>query len=102
MKFLTSESCEEYFKGTENGIIFPGTKIIVCVEKGAGPNSVNDVVKNCVDGKTTRCVRAYDADDDWKEAALVAFAKGCGQSKREIDCVKQGQTTAGVSHECVM
>lgn len=96
VKFLTPESCLVYFDATSNGVIIPGTKNTVLVEKTPGPNSVNDLVRNCTDGDATRCVRAYDADDDWSDALLLGLAKGKGQPKREVDCVKQGRT-AGVS-----
>ena len=75
----------------------PGSKTLVLVEKGAGPNSVNDVVQNCADGDATRCVRVYDPDEDWSHMVLVTLAKGKSQPRREVDSIKKGQTS-GVSH----
>ncbi|KAF1964185.1 hypothetical protein BU23DRAFT_575896 [Bimuria novae-zelandiae CBS 107.79] len=95
VKFLTAEGCEKYFKATENGINIPGSKSVVLVEKAPAPNSVNDVVQNCTDGEATRCVRVWDADDDWNATALTSLAKGKSQPKREVDQIKRGSNLAG-------
>jgi hypothetical protein len=98
VKFLTPEACQTYFAATENGITIPGTKTIVFVEKAEGPNSVNDVLAACTEGDATRCVRAYDADEDWGDVLLMKLAtraKG-GQPKREVDTIKRGKTARGV------
>jgi hypothetical protein len=98
VKFLTAAACSKYFKATENGIEVPGKKkTVIFVEKQPGPNSVNDVIRNCIEGDASRCVRAYDADEDWEDMALLRLAKGKGQTKREVDRIKRGKTSRGVS-----
>lgn len=97
VKFLEPEACRTYFDATQNGIRMPGHKTVILVEKTSGPNSVNDVVQNCVDGSATRCVRAYDADDHWGTMQLLTFARGKGTNKRETDTVSQGRNSKGVS-----
>lgn len=69
------------------------------MEKADGPNSVNDMLAACTEGDATRCVRAYDADDDWGDILLMKLAsrpKG-SQPKREVDIIKRGDTARGVS-----
>lgn len=98
VKFLTAEACQKYFKDTENGIEIGGDKkAVVFVERTAGPNSVNDVIRNCAEGDASRCVRAVGADDDWSDLALMSIARGNGQMKREVDRIKRGKTARGVS-----
>ncbi|OAF99222.1 uncharacterized protein CC84DRAFT_1264234 [Paraphaeosphaeria sporulosa] len=100
VKFFTPEACEKYFNATENGITIPGTKIVVSVEKAEGPNSVNDVLAACTEGDATRCIRAYDVDEDWGDVLLMKLAsraKG-GQPKREVDTIKRGSTARGRSY----
>ncbi|KAJ4355687.1 uncharacterized protein N0V89_003707 [Didymosphaeria variabile] len=100
VKFFTAEACQKYFDVTENGITIPGTKTVVFVEKAEGPNSVNDVLAACTEGDATRCVRAYDADEDWGDVMLMKLAtraKG-GQPKREVDTIKRGKTARGRSY----
>lgn len=99
VKFFTPEECEKYFHATENGITIPGSKNVVVVEKAEGPNSVNDVLAACTDGDATRCVRAYDADEDWGDVLLMKLATRAsgGQPKREVDAIKRGKTARGVS-----
>ncbi|KAL1605087.1 hypothetical protein SLS60_004630 [Paraconiothyrium brasiliense] len=100
VKFCTAEACQKYFDVTENGITIPGTKTVVFVEKAEGPNSVNDVLAACTEGDATRCVRAYDADEDWGDVLLMRLAtraKG-GQPKREVDIIKRGTTARGRSY----
>jgi hypothetical protein len=98
VKFLTAEGCAKFFTATENGIEVPGEKkTVVFVEKQPGPNSVNDVIRNCAEGDATRCVRAYDAEEDWGDMALLRLAKGPGKDKREVDCIKPGKNSRGVS-----
>lgn len=98
VKFLTPEACQKYFKATENGIEISGEKkAVIFVEKQPGPNSINDVIRNCIEGDASRCVRAYDADEDWSDMALLKLARGKGQLKREVDRIKRGKTAKGVS-----
>lgn len=100
VKFQTPEACQKYFDATENGIVFPGdkTKTLIFVERQPGPNSVNDLLKNCIEGDITRCVRAVDADEDWSDAALKKLARGTSKAKfRVTDQIKQGKTGKGVS-----
>jgi len=98
VKFLTAVACSKYFDATENGIEVPGEKkTVIFVEKQPGPNSTNDVIRNCIEGDTSRCVRAYDADEDWEDMALLRLANGKGQMKREVDRIKRGKTSRGVS-----
>ncbi|KAF2448141.1 hypothetical protein P171DRAFT_353738, partial [Karstenula rhodostoma CBS 690.94] len=97
VKFFQPEACEKYFAATENGITIPGSKTVVFVERTEGPNSVNDVLAACTEGDATRCVRAYDADEDWGDVLLMKLAsraKG-GQPKREVDTIKRGKTARG-------
>lgn len=97
VKFFTSEECDKYFAATANGIVIPGTKIVVSVDKSDGPNSVNDMLAACEKGDATRAVRAYDADDDWGDIMLLKIARGnSSQSKREVDTIKRGTTARGV------
>jgi hypothetical protein len=100
VKFLTAAGCSKFFDATENGIevVVPdGNKTVVFVEKQPGPNSVNDVIRNCAEGDATRCVRAYDAEEDWGDVALLRLAKGLGKDKREVDCINRGKNSRGVS-----
>ncbi|KAL5414323.1 hypothetical protein PMIN03_003216, partial [Paraphaeosphaeria minitans] len=97
VKFFAPEACDKYFKATENGITIPGTKVVVFVEKAEGPDSVNDVLAACTEGDATRCIRAYDVDEDWGDVFLMKLAsraKG-GQLKREVDIIKRGRTDKG-------
>lgn len=99
VKFLTPEACEKYFSATENGIELPGDKkTVIFVEKTAGPNSINDVIRNCIDGDASRCVRAVGADDALSDAALMKFARGADKVKREMDTIKRGKNARGVSY----
>ncbi|KAF2191511.1 hypothetical protein K469DRAFT_808967 [Zopfia rhizophila CBS 207.26] len=95
VKFMTAEGCAKFFDATENGIKIPGETAVVFVEKRPGPNSVNDVLRNMTEGDASRCVRALDADEDWKNAALLTLAKGKGKDKREVDRIKRGKTGEG-------
>jgi protein-S-isoprenylcysteine O-methyltransferase len=99
VKFLTAEGCNRFFHDTENGIIVPGdqTKTIIFVERQPGPNSINDLLRNCIEGDATRCVRALDADADWQDHVLLTFARGKNKLKREVDGIKRGKTARGVS-----
>jgi hypothetical protein len=99
VKFMTPEGCQKYFDATENGIEVPGdkTKTVVFVERQPGPNSVNDVLQNCIDGDATRCIRALDADTDWSEVALRKLARGTSKIPRNIDIIKRGETATSVS-----
>ena len=98
IKFLTAEGCDRYFSDTENGIIVPGdqTKTVIFVERQPGPNSINDLLRNCIEGDATRCVRALDADSDWSDNVLLTFARGKNKLKREVDRIKRGKTARGV------
>jgi protein-S-isoprenylcysteine O-methyltransferase len=99
VKFMTAAGCRKYFDATENGIQLPTdkTKKIIFVERQPGPNSVNDVLQNCIDGNVSRCVRAVGADDDWSDMALRKLAEGTSKKKREVDTIKRGKTARGVS-----
>lgn len=98
IKFMTAAGCRKYFDTTENGIEVPNTKKVVFVERQPGPNSVNDVLQNCIDGNVTRCVRALGADEDWSAMALRKLAEGSDpKKKRQLDFVKRGKTARGVS-----
>jgi hypothetical protein len=99
VKFLTPEACEKYFKATENGIQVQGDlkKAIILVEKQPGPSSINDVMRNCIDGDASRCVRALDAEEDWSDMLLMKLARGKATMKREVDRIKRGKTARGVS-----
>lgn len=97
VKFLTPEGCAKYFAMTANGITLPGLKTCAFVEQGPGPNSLNDVLRACIDGVGSRCIRAYDADDDWLDGQLHALAKGKSQPLRVVDHIKRGVTAKGVS-----
>ncbi|KAF2677891.1 hypothetical protein K458DRAFT_436284 [Lentithecium fluviatile CBS 122367] len=96
VKFLKPADCAKYFDATENGIVIPGEKkTVVFVEKQRGPNSINDVIRNCIEGDASRCVRAVDAEEDWSDMVLLKLAKGKGQMKREVDRIKRGKTARG-------
>lgn len=99
VKFLTPEACEKYHKATANGIEIVGDikKAVVFVEKAEGPNSINDVIRNCIDGDASRCVRAIGADED-SDAVLMKLARGKGVNKRDVDRIKSGKTARGVSN----
>jgi hypothetical protein len=98
VRFLTTGACDKYFKATENGIEIQGDKkTVVFVEKQPGPASVNDVMEHCAAGDASRCVRALDAEEDMSEVMLMKLARGKGTTKREVDRIKQGKTTRGVS-----
>lgn len=106
VKFLTVEGCQKFFDATANGIEIPDSKALVTVQKHQGPNSVNDVLKNCSEGDASRCVRVVDADSDWGDTALRRIAIGTSKIKREIDIIKRGKNAQGVSDQqglvCVM
>ena len=100
VRFLTAEGCQKYYEETQNGIEIPGEndkKTIVLVERTEGPNSTNDVMRACASGDATRCVRAVGADDGWDATLLMKLARGQGKMKRELDTIKRGQTSRGVS-----
>jgi hypothetical protein len=99
VKFLTAEACQTYLDATENGIEIQGDtkKTFVFVDKKPGPNSINDVIENCIKNDASRCIRATGADDDWSDGALLKLARGKQQIKRDVDRVKQGKNAAGVS-----
>ncbi|KAI5380798.1 hypothetical protein J4E82_000756 [Alternaria postmessia] len=99
VKFLTPEACEKYHKATANGIEIVGDikKAVVFVEKAEGPNSINDVIRNCIDGDASRCVRAIGADED-SDAVLMKLARGKGVNKRDVDRIKSGKTARGHSY----
>jgi hypothetical protein len=103
VRFLTPEACEKYYKATENGIEVQGDtkKGLIFVEKQPGPTSINDVMRNCIEGDASRCVRAMDAEEDWSDILLMKLALGKGQIKREVDRIKRGKTAHGVSPACV-
>ncbi|CAN9324084.1 unnamed protein product [Alternaria alternata] len=96
VKFLTPEACEKYHKATANGIEIVGDikKAVVFVEKAEGPNSINDVIRNCIDGDASRCVRAIGADED-SDAVLMKLARGKRVNKRDVDRIKSGKTARG-------
>jgi hypothetical protein len=98
VKFLTPEACEKYHKDTVNGIEVLGDmkKAVVFVEKAEGPNSINDVIRNCIDGDASRCVRAIGASEH-NEIALMKLARGKSATKRDVDRIKSGKTARGVS-----
>jgi hypothetical protein len=98
VKFLTPAACEKYHKDTANGIEVAGdiSDAVVFVDKAAGPNSINDVIQNCTTGEASRCVRAIGAEED-NAMLLMKIAQGKGQTKREVDTIKQGKTARGVS-----
>lgn len=99
VKFLTPEGCQKYFEATENGIEVGGDKdkkLVIFVEKTAGPNSINDNIRAAIDGDITRCVRAVGADDDWSDLKLMELARGTEQMKREVDRIKRGKNARGV------
>ncbi|KAF2106946.1 hypothetical protein BDV96DRAFT_311280 [Lophiotrema nucula] len=97
VKFLTPEGCQKYFDATANGIelVYEGRKLAFLPERQPGPSSTNDVLKNCIDGEASRCIRAVDADEDWSDAALKILAEGKSKLKRELDCIKRGKTARG-------
>ncbi|CAO2651581.1 Nn.00g041510.m01.CDS01 [Neocucurbitaria sp. VM-36] len=96
VKFLTPEACQKYFEATENGIEVAGDKkMVIFVERTAGPNSSNDVINNCIKGDASRCVRAVGADEDWSDVILMKLARGKSQMKREVDRTKRGKTARG-------
>jgi protein-S-isoprenylcysteine O-methyltransferase len=101
VKFLTPEACDKYHKDTANGIEIVGEmkKAVVFVEKAGGPNSINDVIRNCIDGEASRCVRAIGTNEH-NEAALMKLARGKSVSKRDVDRIKSGKTARGVSNMC--
>lgn len=72
-----------------------GKKRLVTVERSGGPNSANDVVKNCIENGITRCVRVIDIDD-WSEDVLKDVAAGAGKNKRQVDTIVRGKTVGGV------
>jgi hypothetical protein len=98
VRFLTPEGCDKYLSATENGIVLEGnTKTVIIVDKQPGPTSINDLMRNCTDNDVSRCVRALDVEPDWSDLMLMKLARGKGASKREVDCIKQGQNARGVS-----
>lgn len=95
VKFLTNEACEKYHNATANGIEITGDKkTFVFVEKAEGPNSINDVIRNCIEGDASRCIRAI-GKTGYGDMALMKFARGKDKIKREVDRIKQGKTARG-------
>lgn len=99
IKFMTAEGCQKYFDATENGIEVPGdkAKTLIIVERQPRPNSINDVLRNCIEGDASRCVRALGADEDWSDMVLLKLARGGGKVEREVDRIKRGKNAKGVS-----
>ncbi len=103
VKFLLPEACEKYHKDTANGIEIVGDmkKAVVFVEKAEGPNSINDVIRNCIEGDASRCVRAIGANEH-NDVALMKLARGKSTIKREVDRIKSGKTSRGVSDSSLL
>jgi hypothetical protein len=98
VRFLTPDACDKYLKATENGVeIQSDKKSRVFIEKQEGPTSINDTIRNCIEGDASRCVRALDAEEDWSDMLLMKLARGESQLKREVDRIKQGKTSRGVN-----
>ncbi|KAH6625614.1 hypothetical protein C7974DRAFT_414115 [Boeremia exigua] len=97
VKFLTPEGCQAYLNATQNGIEIQGgmKKTVVFVNQQPEPNSINDVIQNCIDGNVTRCIRATGADDDWSNGMLFNLARGKQKIPRDVEHVKQGKTARG-------
>lgn len=99
VKFLTPDACQKYLDATENGIEIQidMKKTIVFVDKQLEPDSINDVIENCIKGDVSRCIRATGADDDWSDGALLKLARGKQIIPRDVEHIKQGETARGVS-----
>jgi len=100
VKFLTSAACEKYHEATANGIEVVGQMktVVVDVEKTDGPNSINDVIRNCIDQGITRCVRAIGAIE-LDDMTLMKLARGNSKTnKREVDRIKRGMNARGHSY----
>ncbi|KAF2714653.1 hypothetical protein K504DRAFT_420657 [Pleomassaria siparia CBS 279.74] len=97
VKFLTAEGCDKFFEATANGIKVNGDeKVVIQVDKTEGPNSSNDLIRNCSEGDASRCVRAFDADEDWARATLERLAVGKSKpNPRVVDIIKRGKTAKG-------
>jgi protein-S-isoprenylcysteine O-methyltransferase len=59
-----------------------------------GPNSTNDVIRNCIEGDASRCIRAVGGTD-YNDMMLMKLACGKDKSKRELDRIKRGKTARG-------
>ncbi|OCK77175.1 hypothetical protein K432DRAFT_384903 [Lepidopterella palustris CBS 459.81] len=92
VRFMTAEGFEKYFEGTANGVQIPGEKCSIFVDRGPGPNSVNDLLQTLIEAGATRCIRCVDADEDWKESTLFRIARG---KNREVDKIVKGETEKG-------
>jgi hypothetical protein len=99
LKFMTPEACQAYLDATENGIEIQGDtkKTFIFVDRQPAPNSIPDVIQNCIDSNASRCIRASGADEDWSNHILFNLARGMQQPPRDVDCIKQGKTERGVS-----
>lgn len=100
VKFLTAEACQKYFEETEKGVVFGSgeKKTVVFVEKSVSPNSSNKFIDAAVRDGATRCVQAIGADESLSETFLMELARGKAQRKREMDRIRHGTTSSGVSH----
>ncbi|KAA8617885.1 hypothetical protein PtrSN002B_006406 [Pyrenophora tritici-repentis] len=97
VKFLSAEGCDKYHKETANGIKVVGDMktVIIEVEKTDGPNSINDVIRNCIEQGVTRCVRAT-GEMDKDDMTLMKLARGNSHAhKREVDRIKRGKNKQG-------
>jgi hypothetical protein len=96
--FFSVEACQKYFEATRNGIRLPDSpQHLVSVERVPGPRSVGDLLENCITVDGTRCVRACHADTDWGRVALMKLATGNEKKKREVEVIKSGTDSRGVS-----
>ncbi|KAE8826348.1 hypothetical protein CFE70_006684 [Pyrenophora teres f. teres 0-1] len=97
VKFLSPTDCDKYHKETANGIKVIGDMktVVIEVEKTDGPNSINDVIRNCIEKGTTRCVRATGAIEK-DDKTLMKLARGNSQvNKREVDRIRRGKNARG-------
>ncbi|KAF1831465.1 hypothetical protein BDW02DRAFT_505226 [Decorospora gaudefroyi] len=99
VKFLTPAACERYLRDTVNGIevIVDMKKTVIFVEKAEGPNSINDVIRNCIEYDASRCVRVIGTEKS-DDMALVRLARGKGNGKRDLERIQRGKTALGHSY----
>jgi hypothetical protein len=94
VQFLKGEDCAGYFAATTNDIKWPkGPARFITVEK-CEPEPTHDMVKGYIERGITRCVRVFDADQEWGKIALDKLAQG--KTRRVIERIVNGQNSKGV------
>jgi hypothetical protein len=95
VQFLRGGDCAKYIAATTNNILWPKEPTrFIKVEK-CDPEPSHDMVKGYIERGITRCVRVFDANQEWGKTALDKFARG--KAHRSIERIANGQNAQGAS-----